>query len=453
MPKKKDKKPKVSPEEEAALKLKHDLAKSVRELELELKHEEALVTEYHLQKQRLVKFWELSKQRRSQHRRELRAKHRRMLNLQEKLRFEMKVYKEKIKHLLHEQFANVVDDQIHAQKQLKIEQTQHRESNFIESQNMIMVKIARKRKEVSVQHFQNRLRLEHQKAVMALREEYEFKQNELIMHNRQTMTRLRKQYNAETEAMKEKIESLKNKFIEELLEKHKVAFENIKTYYRDVTMLNFEFIKSHKDQVGEMKLIEQQLSKDAHFFQNAHKKLSLPLRKHRKLAMTLKQDLEQYQKEKVALRESLDHVHGLEEKIKAKKWEQEVLTQKIEEIVAKEEKVKKRLARDISEVQQKEGFKNLLLEKKIETMNADIDTTNAALKEIMNSTQLPPEVIGNLKFTVEDVVAERTKEIEKEQDKRVQLRKAYYDTIKTYETLLKKYNIPLEELGFVPAAV
>ncbi|GAB5366150.1 hypothetical protein AAMO2058_001120000 [Amorphochlora amoebiformis] len=401
----------------------------------------------------LSKFWEIAKKKRSKNQQDLRMRQRRMRNLEEKHSFEMKVYKEKIKHLLHEQFASVVDRQIDAQRQLKLEETQHRESNHIESQNSRLVKVGRKTKQVDVKHFSNRLTLEHQKHVMELREEYEHKQNELIMHNRQTIARLRKEREAEQEQKTEKIAILKDKFIDHLMDKHKIVFEDIKAYYRDVTLLNLEVIKSHKDQVGEMKLVEQQLAKEVHQVTNANKKLSLPLRMNRKLALKLKSDFELYKKEKILLNESLKYVQNLEKKIKTKKWEQEVLIQKLEQVEKRKDKVDKKLAVACDEVQQRTGFKNLILEKKKEALSFDLDLTNAALREIIVSTDLPTELVGNLKFTVEDVESKRSKEIEEEEDRRIHLRKKYYETIKTYEMLLKKYDIPLEELGFVPAAV
>jgi len=419
---------------------------------LERNHEEALLNEYQLHKERLTKFWDISKKQRKQLNRELRSRNRRSLNLEEKHRFEMKIYKEKIKHLLHQQLSLMVDDQIEAQQQIKIEQTEHRDANRIENKNTSMVKVVKKRTEFNVYEFLNRLRLEHQKKVMALREEFEFKQNNLIMHNRQTMERLRKEKEDAIEKEIEKIAAFKDKDVERLIKDHKIAFEDIKGYYRDVTLLNLELIKSHKDQVGEMKKIEQELAKEVQAVTYANKKLSLPLRTNIKLSSKLKQDLELYKKEKLLLKESLENVHVLEEKIKSKKWEKEVLVQKMTATEQKKEKAERKLAVAIQDVQQKVGFNNLLLEKKLETINQDLETTHAALREIINSSNLPPEVIGNLN-TIEDVTAKKQREIEEEQDKSVKLRKCYYDTIQAYETILKKYDIPIEELGFMPGAI
>eukprot|EP00471_Norrisiella_sphaerica_P007537 CAMPEP_0184490462 /NCGR_PEP_ID=MMETSP0113_2-20130426/17938_1 /TAXON_ID=91329 /ORGANISM="Norrisiella sphaerica, Strain BC52" /LENGTH=267 /DNA_ID=CAMNT_0026874355 /DNA_START=635 /DNA_END=1438 /DNA_ORIENTATION=- len=267
------------------------------------------------------------------------------------------------------------------------------------------------------------------------------------------MAKFRKKKESDIEKEIEKISAYKDKYIEDLMHKHKIIFEDIKHYYRDVTLLNLELIKSHKDQVGEMKIIEQQLAKEAQSVMSANKKLSLPLRTNRKLTVKLKQDMELYKKEKIQLNESLEQVHEIEEKIKAKKWEYEVFEQKIAKIEENKNKLEKKLAIAVNEVQQKTGFKNLLLQKKIETMDSDVETTNAALREVINSTNLAPEVIGNMKFTIEDVVSRKAKEIEFEQDRSVKLRKCYYDTIKTYEGLLNKYDIPIEELGFVPGEI
>eukprot|EP00472_Partenskyella_glossopodia_P008329 CAMPEP_0197539952 /NCGR_PEP_ID=MMETSP1318-20131121/64296_1 /TAXON_ID=552666 /ORGANISM="Partenskyella glossopodia, Strain RCC365" /LENGTH=461 /DNA_ID=CAMNT_0043098807 /DNA_START=108 /DNA_END=1493 /DNA_ORIENTATION=+ len=439
--------------EQKAKQLLEQKQKELYECMLELNHEEALVNEYLLQKQRLNNFWELSKKRRQNLKRDERATYRKMLNLEEKQRFEMKIYKEKIKHLLHEQQAVVVDEKIDAQRRLKLEQNKQRNANHIENQNMRMVKVAKKTSEFNVHNFLNRQQLEHQKKVMELREEFEHKQNELIRHNRQTMDRLRKQKEAEMELDIEKFSSIKDRYIKNLMAKHQKKFEEIRDYYKDITLSNLDKIKTHKDQVAEMKQIEQQLAKEVTAITNANKKLSLPLRMNRKLTLNLRTEYEWYKKDKVELAESLKTVHGLEAKIKDAQWEHEVLQQKLIEVERKRDSIKSKLTKTVEDVQQKVGFKHLLLNKKIQTIDSDIDTTNAALREVINTTNLPPEVVGNLKFTIEDVIQKKSQQIEEEQDKRVRIRKQYYDTIRTYEAILKKYHIPLEELGFVPASI
>ncbi len=428
-------------------------AKELYECMLECKHEEALMNEYQLQKERLNKFWELSKTKRSQLKDSLRGKVRQQRNLDERQRYEMKVYKEKVKHLLHEMHQHTVEEQIGGAKQLKLQQFGNRGEQREIELGTRRLKVAKKDRELEVNNNLVKLRLEYQKDIMAVREEFENHLNELIRHNRQSMERARKEATERKRKEMERISKLKGASIDRLVKQHKSAFDEIKEYYRDVTLLNLELIKTHKAQVGEQKQIEQVLHKDARQLVNAYKKLSQPLRKNRKLEVKLSADYEQYKTEKALLTEALGKIEDLEAKIKDKQWEKEVLVQKISQFVEKKGKLEKKRATAISEAQQKAGFKNLLLEKKLEALNSDIDTTDAVIREVLEKTSLPPEVIGNLKFNTGDVLAKRTKEVERLQDQRVLLRKAYYDSLQSYEALLKKYNIPLEELGFVPATI
>lgn len=140
----------------------------------------------------------------------------------------------------------------------------------------------------------------------------------------------------------------------------------------------------------------------------------------------------------------------LEEKIKNIDWEHEVLEQKFERLKSERDELRGKLTKTIYNVQQKIGFKNLLLERKIEAMSQDLEKTESALAEVLASTNLKPEIIGDIKHNLEDVLMAKNKTIQRLEDQLAELKRRYSGVIHVYEDRLREFDIPVEELGFTP---
>lgn len=67
-------------------------------------------------------------------------------------------------------------------------------------------------------------------------------------------------------------------------------------------------------------------------------------------------------------------VKVLESEAKALKWEHEVLQQRFEQVQKERDDLYEKFVGSIYDVQQKSSFKNLLLEKKLEALNEQLET-------------------------------------------------------------------------------
>jgi hypothetical protein len=199
-----------------------------------------------------------------------------------------------------------------------------------------------------------------------------------------------------------------------------------------------------------MKKKESSVQKEVNDIKKINKKLNAPLLKNKKLVEDLKCDLIQYKKDQIQLSNVKETLYILEEKIKNSEWEHEILEQKYEQLNEEKNELNKKLEISIYIVQQKCGFKNLLLEKKIESMGQDLEKTESALSEVLASTNLHPEVIGDIQHNLEDVLMAKNKMVQKLEDNVSDLKRRYAATIEMYEQKLLQYQIPVEELGFAP---
>merc|ERR1711869_174330 len=112
---------------------------------------------------------------------------------------------------------------------------------------------------------------------------------------------------------------------------------------------------------------------------------------------------------------------------------------------------KKRLAEVKEKIkQQKSGLKNLLLEKKLDTINESLEITMAQVGELVmtgSADQVPGAISQRLDELIEyknEFIAYLHEEVQRIQD-------AYKQMVRAYQAKLAEYGIPAEELGFVPA--
>jgi len=101
-------------------------------------------------------------------------------------------------------------------------------------------------------------------------------------------------------------------------------------------------------------------------------------------------------------------------------------------------------------VQQKSGFKNLLLEKKLTTLGDKLEKTEAQLNEVLAASNLDPTALAVVTRKLEDVLDAKNAAIKDLQYEVARACKAHNDVIRTYESKLQEFGIPYEELGFAP---
>ena len=114
-----------------------------------------------------------------------------------------------------------------------------------------------------------------------------------------------------------------------------------------------------------------------------NKRMSEPLKKALQDVERLRKELADYNIIKEKLKSENSEVKVYEEKLDALDWEHEVLLQRLEIVMQERDELNEKFQSAVAEVQQKAGFKNLLLEKKVET--AERDAT--ALKQHPNQEQ------------------------------------------------------------------
>lgn len=436
----------TSPEAE---KMRNVLRLMVKDLVKEKQH----LNEFQQEDQSVEAFWTLEKKRLQDLKMELRNKVRQKEDLQERHQYELKVYKQKVKHLLHEQQAHTTDVLTVAEISLKQEQDQHREDQADLTDDKRSVLQSAKEKDVCHVEIVRELRLRQEREVHEMRTEFQRKAEQMRLDFEEKMRVVRRQRQESTRAEINAIEQRKNTHIGHLMQRHKQAFLEIKNFYAEITHNNLDLIKSRKIEVQELQKQERAKEKAMLEIAQVNRKLSEPFKQHLKDVGSLKMKLKHYERDKKLLDATKSRTHGVEEHIQNLDWEHEVLKQKFQMISDEHAQIQGKLEATIYDVQQKSSFHSLILEKKLTALAEDLEKKETALHEVLTSMNMRPTVVGNVSKKLEDVLMAKNSQLKELEAELNKVKDQYYNTVHLYETTMRNYDVPLEELGFVPAVV
>jgi hypothetical protein len=453
--KKKNKAPKeLTPEEkEAAIKEAKRLAVDTDLLNLNalIKREQDDFNEFQQQREKLNYFWIVEKKNLEDKKSDLRNKVREAQDLEEKHNVEIKVYKQRVKHLLFEHQNEATQLKTESETTLKLLEDENRVgiSELKKDRRRLMIDL--KELELAHEDYLKSLKQDQDRNITNLRQEFERKAKELQLKYDKKMKEVRDRREKARKQQITSIEQQKDAHIKRLMKKHEQAFAEIKNYYTDITHNNLDLIKSLKEEVAQMKKEELADEKMMLEISNENKHMSEPLKKALSDVEKLRAELNDYQRDKTHLREVKAEILVFEQKMKGLGWEHEVLLQRYERAQSERDRLYEQFQNSVFNVQQKSGFKHLLLEKRLAAVGESLEKKEAQLNEVLVSANLSPAVLGQMSKKLENVVEaknEMVRELHAELERVVTL---HNDAIMAYEAKLAEYGVPKEELGFMPA--
>ncbi|XP_062923550.1 dynein regulatory complex subunit 4 isoform X2 [Mobula hypostoma] len=359
---------------------KEQLEEHIVRLREELDREREERNYFQLERDKIHTFWEITKRQLEEKKSELRNKDREMEDAEERHQVEVKVYKQKVKHLLYEHQNNLAELKIENTVALKLGQKEHHDQERHLVNDMRNLKLELKEQELSNENMVKTLKLKNDEEITRLWSDFEKQTEDIEAKYQKKMDMLREEMELKRKTEIHEIEERKNSQINALMKNHEKAFSDIKNYYNDITLNNLALINSLKEQVEEMKTKEERMENEMADLRIQNKHLTEPLQKAREEVARLTKLLANYEQDKGFLTRARAKLKMLDKEMKQFRWEYEVLEQ--------------RFCKDV------------------------LDSKN--------------NVIKDLQYELARVC------------------KAHNDLLRTYESKLTAFGIPLEELGFKP---
>jgi growth arrest-specific protein 8 len=158
---------------------KEELEENVRKIRVELDREREERNFFQLERDKISSFWEVTRRQLEERKADVRNKDREMEEIEERHQVEIKVYKQKVKHLLYEQQNNVTELKAEALSAVKQEQDEQRTREAQMRDEKRALKLELKEFELSHEDILRNLRGAHDREMSRLRAQFERESREL----------------------------------------------------------------------------------------------------------------------------------------------------------------------------------------------------------------------------------------------------------------------------------
>uniref|UniRef100_A0A7N9CRM4 Dynein regulatory complex subunit 4 n=1 Tax=Macaca fascicularis TaxID=9541 RepID=A0A7N9CRM4_MACFA len=169
-----------------------------------------------------------------------------MEEAEERHQVEIKVYKQKVKHLLYEHQNNLTEMKAEGTVVMKLAQKEHRTQEGVLRKDMRALKVELKEQELANEVVVKNLRLKHTEEITKMRNDFERQVREIEAKYDKKMKMLRDELDLRRKTELHEVEERKNSQINTLMQRHEEAFTDIKNYYNDITLNNLALINSLK---------------------------------------------------------------------------------------------------------------------------------------------------------------------------------------------------------------
>jgi len=145
-----------------------------------------------------------------------------------------------------------------------------------------------------------------------------------------------------------------------------------------------------------------------------------------------------------------DKIRQSETMLHRMEFQHEVLQQQLTRVTKERDELYTKFQHAIYDVQQKSGLKNLILEKKIDSIEEALETTEAQVSELLTSANVDQATASGISQKLDQVIAYKDDIVAQLQEEVHRIKDSHRTMVSTYESKLAEYGIPPEELGFTP---
>lgn len=153
---------------------------------------------------------------------------------------------------------------------------------------------------------------------------------------------------------------------------------------------------------------------------------------------------------KTQLKDCQARIKEIEGGIGDMEWEYEVKLQQMQYLEREKQELYDEFHRLVYELHRKTGLRNLILEKKVETILESNETKDSQINQILAAARIDPAELNKIRHSLEEVENSKNFAIREIQNELKKIREAHSNMVKTYEGKLSEFGIPVEELGFDP---
>ncbi|XP_029904388.1 dynein regulatory complex subunit 4-like [Myripristis murdjan] len=429
---------------------KEQLEEHITRLREELDREREERNYFQLERDKIHIFWEITKRQFEENKSELRNRDREIEEAEERHQVEIKVYKQKMKHLLCEHQNTISELKAEGVISTKLLESEHAGLQSELRKGMQALKVDTKDQELSNENAIKELNLKHDEELIKVTDSFKNQVREIEARYAKKMECLREQQENRRKTEISEIEDRMNSHITTLIKNHEKNVNDIREYHNDLKQKDLAVNKLLMEQITDMKTKQQQLESDMSKVMLENKSLAEPLQKAQREVAELQKQLTSYERDKALLASVKARLKVGEKDMKDLKWEHEVLQQTFNKVQLERDELYRKFTQAIQEVQERSGFKNVLLERKLGALTDTLEKKEAQLYAVLSASNMDQTALAGVTGKLEEVLDSKNVSIKDLQYEIARVCKAHNDLLRTYEAKLRAFGIPVEELDFKP---
>ncbi|KAI4830151.1 hypothetical protein KUCAC02_001802 [Chaenocephalus aceratus] len=350
---------------------------------------------------------------------------------------EIKVYKQKMKHLLCEHQNTIselradalVSTQAGQKEQGQLEAQLHKEMKAImvdkqehDNENLV--------KELDLTNAEERTEIRDslEKKLAGIQAKYEKKMDSLPLE----LYNMRKQETSQREA-------LWTRHINNVIEDHNQTFKEAKALV-DSMPQDLDTNDTVKLLIHAMKCKQKQKLQDLTDLWDDNKRLT-------ELLSNVKENIVKKEKQIHNYTKKTDFYEKLKKnELDDQKRECETMEQKFSKLQQERDELYKTFTENVQKVQHKGNLKSSLLELKLEGLTESVEKTQAQLFSVISASNMDQTAINGVTNKIEEYLDSSNNSIKKLQNKRAQISKARKDLLLTYEAKQRSLRVSVEGL-------
>ena len=199
------------------------------------------------------------------------------------------------------------------------------------------------------------------------------------------------------------IQETKDLAIKNLTMNHAKKYAEIKNYYMEITNTNLDIIKQLQDELLDARKEDTDKQKQKMDQTEANSKVVEPLSQATQEVETLNKKQKIHNVIMAELDETQKGIAHFDMTSKEIEWHYEVRLQQYQYLVKEKQALFDEFHRLVHEIQQKTGLRNLILEKKHETIQESLETKDAQINQLLAAARIDPQALGVIRSTLEEV--------------------------------------------------
>lgn len=422
----------------------------IRALRAENEAERRLVNQFYAEKEKLNQNLSLQREQKEKKEGALLAVKRQLTDTLEKNSFAVGLHRERIKQIMLLKENNSVENLLAIELVLKdLEDENRLVAQELKRENATLGKEV---KELGVANdgLKFTMRMKGNQLSTQVRQEFERASEELRSKYELRMAKLRQEKEEANSQCIASLEEEKQEKFKELTAAHNAKYRDIKNYYNEIVSTNLARINDLKGEIQSAQLSDEKDRKLLLKAEETFRRLSEPLRRITDEITRLKEDRERWQevkKEKAQLR---DRLSELTRALRDVEFQHELRLQQL--LFLRRDSTALRNGTDsrLGETFQKSGLRDLILDRELQLLQAELNTRDAQVRETLLRFALDPSERAAVESSLASTRGKQRATLESLRDQISQVRHAHIQLVRNCEELLHANGLPSSEMGFLP---